>query len=131
MPFNFIRGAIIASYWQIHRLLYSSQQCTLMKRFPCCIFASFGQILRVNPMSASVRPSRNLGYIYIFPAEQDFFLLHVVQTGSRAHPASYPMVTGGSFLVSKRPGREADHSPSSSAEVKNCGTIPPLPNTFS
>jgi hypothetical protein len=27
----------------------------------------------------------------------------------------------------KRPGREADHSPPSSAEVKNGGAIPPLP----
>jgi hypothetical protein len=27
----------------------------------------------------------------------------------------------------KRPGRQADHSPPSSAEVKNGGAIPPLP----
>jgi hypothetical protein len=26
---------------------------------------------------------------------QEFSLLHVVQTGSEAHPASYPMGTGG------------------------------------
>jgi hypothetical protein len=36
---------------------------------------------------------------------QDFSLLHVVQTGSGAHPASYPMGTGGSFLGIQRPGR--------------------------
>jgi hypothetical protein len=43
-----------------------------------------------------------------------------VQTGSGAHPASYPMGTGGSFPgVKARPGRDADHSPRSSAEVKN------------
>jgi hypothetical protein len=30
-------------------------------------------------------------------AVQDFSLLHIVQTGSAAHPASYPMGTGGSF----------------------------------
>jgi hypothetical protein len=29
----------------------------------------------------------------------------------------------------KRPGNEADHSPPSSAEVKNVGAIPPLPHT--
>jgi hypothetical protein len=40
-------------------------------------------------------------------------------TGSRAHIASYPMGTGGSFPEIKRPGREADHSPPASAEVKN------------
>jgi hypothetical protein len=33
---------------------------------------------------------------------QEFSFLHVVQTGSGAHPASYPMGTGGSF-----PGGEA------------------------
>jgi hypothetical protein len=31
----------------------------------------------------------------------------------------------------KRPGREADHSPPSSAEVKNGGAIHPLPRTSS
>jgi hypothetical protein len=31
----------------------------------------------------------------------------------------------------KRPGREADHSPPSSAEVKNDGAIPPLPHMSS
>jgi hypothetical protein len=29
----------------------------------------------------------------------------------------------------QRPGREADHSPPSSAEVKNGGAVPPLPRT--
>jgi hypothetical protein len=40
--------------------------------------------------------------------------------GSGAHPASCPMGTGGSFPGGKaRPGRDADHSPPSSAEVEN------------
>jgi hypothetical protein len=43
---------------------------------------------------------------------------HRVQNGSGAHPASYPMGTRGSFPGVKRPRREADHSPPSSAEVK-------------
>jgi hypothetical protein len=46
-------------------------------------------------------------------------LHHCVQTGSVAHPASYPMGTRGSSLGIKRPGREADHWLPSSAEVKN------------
>jgi hypothetical protein len=42
-----------------------------------------------------------------------------VQTGSGTHPASCTMGTGGSFSgVKARPGRDADHSPPSSAEVK-------------
>jgi hypothetical protein len=47
-------------------------------------------------------------------------LRHRVQTGSWAHPASYPMGTRVSFSGGKWPGREADHSPPSSAEVKEC-----------
>jgi hypothetical protein len=50
-----------------------------------------------------------------------------METGSRTHPASYPVGTGADFPEIKRPGREADHSPPSSAEVKNGGAIPPLP----
>jgi hypothetical protein len=42
-----------------------------------------------------------------------------VQTGSGAHPASCTMGNGGSFPGGKaRPGRDADPSPPSSAEVK-------------
>jgi hypothetical protein len=43
-----------------------------------------------------------------------------VQNSSGAHPASCPMGTGGPFPGGKaRPGRDADHSPPSSAEVVN------------
>jgi hypothetical protein len=49
----------------------------------------------------------------------NFCLHHRVQNGSGAHSASYPMGTGGLSLGVKRPGREADHSPSSSAKAKN------------
>jgi len=41
-----------------------------------------------------------------------------VQTGPKAHPASCTMGTG-SFPGVKRPGRDADPSSPSSAEVKN------------
>jgi hypothetical protein len=51
---------------------------------------------------------------------KDFSSSPCVQTGSGAHPASYLMGTGGSFSGGKaRPGRDADHLPPSSAEVKN------------
>jgi hypothetical protein len=43
-----------------------------------------------------------------------------VQTGSGAHPAFLQMGTGGPFPGGKaRPGRDADHSPPSSAEFVN------------
>jgi hypothetical protein len=51
------------------------------------------------------------------PTGADFSSSPCHQTGSGAHPASYTMGTGGSFPGGKeRPGRDADHSPSS-AEV--------------
>jgi len=40
-----------------------------------------------------------------------------LQKGPGAHPASYKM-RAGSFLRVKRPGHGVDHSPPSSAEVK-------------
>jgi hypothetical protein len=56
----------------------------------------------------------------------------MVQTGSGVHPTSYKMGTGGSYPGVKRQGREADHSPPTSAEVKKmCGSIHPLPHTSS
>jgi hypothetical protein len=50
---------------------------------------------------------------------KDFSYGLFVQTGSWAHPASCTMSTGGHFPGAKaRPGRDADHSPPSSAEVE-------------
>jgi hypothetical protein len=52
---------------------------------------------------------------------RDFSLRQRVQIGSGAHPVSCKMSTGKGAVSSevKQPGREADHSPSFSAEVKN------------
>jgi hypothetical protein len=51
-----------------------------------------------------------------FPAgAKDYSSSLCVQTGSRAHPASCPMGTGGPFPG----GKSADHSPPSSAEIEN------------
>jgi hypothetical protein len=51
---------------------------------------------------------------------EDFSCSLCVQTGSGAHPASCSVGTGGPFPGSKaRLGRDADHSPPSSAEVVN------------
>jgi hypothetical protein len=55
------------------------------------------------------------------PNSQEFSLLHVVQTGSGAHPDFYsPGV--------KRLGREADHSPPTSAEVKKTWIYTSIPS---
>jgi hypothetical protein len=50
---------------------------------------------------------------------RDFSLPHSVRTGSGAHPTSYPEV--------KRAGREADHSLSSSDEVRNARSYTATP----
>jgi hypothetical protein len=51
---------------------------------------------------------------------KDFSSILCVQIGSGAHPASCTIGTGGPFLGGKAwPGRDADHSPPSSAEVMN------------
>jgi hypothetical protein len=51
---------------------------------------------------------------------KDFSSILCVHTGSGAHPASCTMGPGGHFPGGKaRPGRDADHSPPSSAEVVN------------
>jgi hypothetical protein len=51
---------------------------------------------------------------------EDFSSNLCVQTGSGAHPASCTVGTVGPFPGDKaRPGRDADHSPPSSAEVVN------------
>jgi hypothetical protein len=61
--------------------------------------------------------------------EQGFSPVHNLQSGSRIHPASYPMVIEGPFTGGKVAGREADYSPPSSVEIKNGGAIPPLLKT--
>jgi len=48
-----------------------------------------------------------------------FSLLHCIQTGCGAHLASYPVDTGNSFPGSKALGHETNHSPLTSAQVKN------------
>jgi hypothetical protein len=63
-----------------------------------------------------------------FPAGSgNFSLHHRVQKCSGVHTPSCPMDTRGSFPGLKRPGREADHSPPSSAEVKNAWSYTSTP----
>jgi hypothetical protein len=54
-----------------------------------------------------------------------------VQKGSGAQPAPIQWVPADLFPGVKRQGREADPSPRSSAEVKNNGATPLMPNTSS
>jgi hypothetical protein len=58
-----------------------------------------------------------------------FFAASVPALGPTQPPIKW--IPGALFPGVKRPRREADHSLPSSAEVKNGGTIPPLPHTSS
>jgi hypothetical protein len=59
------------------------------------------------------------GSRFRFSAGAGNFSLHRgIRNGSGTHPASYPVGNKGSFPGVKRPWFEADHSPPSSAEVK-------------
>jgi hypothetical protein len=60
---------------------------------------------------------------------QELSLLQIVETDYEVHPTSYPMGTGGSFPGGKRPGREVDHSPPTSAEVKKMWIYTSTPHT--
>jgi hypothetical protein len=78
-------------------------------------------VVTTNPVAQSVQcltTDRTAGFRSPTEAE-DFSSNLCVQTGSGAHPASCTVGTGGSLSGGKaRPGRDADHSPPSSAEVK-------------
>jgi hypothetical protein len=86
--------------------------------------------LRWRPV-ISLFPGKCLWYTVVRRRGQHFALLHRVQTGSGAHQPHIQWVPGALSTVIKRPGREHDHSPPSSAEVKNCGAIFSLPHTSS
>jgi hypothetical protein len=73
--------------------------------------SSVGRERRSNPYTVQNGRLRSRGWIP--SGVRNYDLLHSIQTGSGAHPASYPMGTGGSL-----PGVKADHSPPTSAEVK-------------
>jgi hypothetical protein len=50
---------------------------------------------------------------------------HIVETGSEAHPAFYPVGTGVSFPGKEAWGREADHSPLTTEEDVGYISTPP------
>jgi hypothetical protein len=75
--------------------------------------------------SAGLRDGRS--GVLIPVGSGNFSLHHRVQIGSGPTQPPIQWVPGALSLVVKRPGREADHSPPSSAKVRMRGAIPPLP----
>jgi hypothetical protein len=73
----------------------------------------------VSIVSGYVLDERAIG-VRSPPRAKDFSSNLCVQNGSGTHPASCQMGTGGPFPGGKaRTGSDADHSPSSSAEIEN------------
>jgi hypothetical protein len=59
------------------------------------------------------------GSEFEFRQDQEFSRLHVIEIDSAVHPTSYPVGREWLFLQGvKRLGRQADHAPPASAEVK-------------
>jgi hypothetical protein len=77
---------------------------------------SFIRIAQLVKRPATSWPAEGVRVRY--PAGERFSSFHVVQTGSGVHPASFPMGTRALFPALKRPGRENDHSPLTTVEVK-------------
>jgi hypothetical protein len=69
----------------------------------------------------------DLGVGFRVPGGFENFLLSSVQNGSGVHSTSCPT---GTSPAAKRPGREADHSPATSAKVTKMWIIHPLPTRF-
>jgi hypothetical protein len=65
---------------------------TVMNLFPAVV-----QNLRSRESSVGRATGFGLDARILFPAVQNISLLHGAQTESGAHPASYPMGTGGSY----------------------------------
>jgi hypothetical protein len=124
-------------YSTFHFMLFTSLFCEMSNtsRLTSCLFLSFiNESYFVTHTHTHTHTHTYLhGYIVVlgyglddrgsrarFPAGAGNFSLHRVQNGSVAHPASYPMGTRGSFPGGKAAGREADHSPPTCAEVKEC-----------
>jgi hypothetical protein len=61
---------------------------------------------------------------------QELPLPHIVQTGFAAQPVTYPIGIGDSFLGVKLPGREADLSLPTSAELKETWICTAAPHVF-
>jgi hypothetical protein len=70
-------------------LNYNNMETTCVHNF-CLLFLSFR--IRYNDWLTSWTTERS---VFESRYGKDFYLFHSDQTGSGAHPASYPMGTGG------------------------------------
>jgi hypothetical protein len=84
------------------------------------------------PRCTGIAESVRAGLLGFYSRQrQNFSLLRSVQTGFRAHPTTFPLVTGVSFLGAKAASGVKLTATPSSAEVGKGWAIPPLPHISS
>jgi hypothetical protein len=89
-----------------------SDMCVVSRQFRENVISRVAQSAKCLPTDWTAR-------VRSPTAAENFSSNLCIQTGSGAHPASCTVGTGGSLSGDKgRPGRDADRSPPSSAEVK-------------
>jgi hypothetical protein len=103
-----------------HSLLLVFILSSFLRSFPSLSSALFSFLFSFARLALGYGLDDRGSRVLFAAGAGNFSLHHRVQNGSGAHPASYPMGTVFFFLGVKRPGREADHLPPSSAEVKEC-----------
>jgi hypothetical protein len=90
--------------------------------------------IHVNSLSQFIKLGYRLndrGIGVRFMEARDFLFFTTFRPALRPTQSSIQWVPGAHSPGIKWPGEEADHSPPSSAKVKNGGAIPPLPHTSS
>ena len=81
-----------------------------------------GKLAGINDSSVSIVTKPETGWLrnpWFLVGVKGFSLVHSVHTGSVVHPASYWISIEGYFREAKGVGHVTDHSPPSSAKVKN------------
>jgi hypothetical protein len=89
------------------------------------------KIKRVHTLQLSRSTSYGLDGQSSISGKCNLFLLHSVRPPLRLTQPPMQLVPGALYPVENRPGREADHSPPTDAEVKNGEAISPLPHESS
>jgi hypothetical protein len=122
----YIRSITVTSL-HLHSLGYIHLQLIWFQSFSCFlnIFSQYIEIGIAQRYNAGLRAGLSG---FRIPARAGNFYFHrLVQNGSGAHPPPIQWVPGAFSLGIKRPGREVDHSPTSSDEDKNAWSYTSTP----
>jgi hypothetical protein len=118
-PYAFMTWCSVKAQGQLYLNLRVPVSLGAYNRLSCVV-----KNHRINQLRIAITGVR-------FPARTgNFSLHHRVLTCSGIHPASHQLGTGGSSPGIEQPVREADHSPPSSAEVKNAWSFTSSPPVY-